>query len=506
MIFYCAKLQSFQLFSFVVKGSRVHTPFYFYNSVVSKRNVHNLANSQDLPSEKPWIYTQPKGFQPGPSGGGYMEEVELHIDTLTNLGAGLGRLNGRVVMVPHTIPGELVRVGLHHNYNNYSEGSLIAVLSPSPERVEPLCKYYGICGGCQYQHMSIDLQRHWKKIQVQEVLQKLGNITFPTNEVFGTPEVYGYRSKLTPHYDVPREGKDIPIGFKRLPVPTIYFLLKRGVDLWTLPRDSLVDVDECIIATEEINKRYRTLREEMLYVLRRQLSGELLPIVKKKKRSRRARKAGDRPLGATLLLRHALDGVETDFNTLVNEEVKGVRFEFKAGEFFQNNPHVLPHMVQHVVENAQAEGITHLIDTYCGGGLFCLSASKYFQECAGIEVSDGAIASAKRNAEINRIQNCCFLSGTAEEIFKNVDFPSRNTAIIIDPPRKGCDQQFLEQLFNFKPARIVYVSCDPATQARDSKKIIQAGYRIIDIQPFDLFPQTRHIENVITFMFDELTK
>ncbi|CAB1099081.1 unnamed protein product [Ectocarpus sp. CCAP 1310/34] len=171
----------------------------------------------------------------------------------------------------------------------------------------------------------------------------------------------------------------------------------------------------------------------------------------------------------------------------------------KAGEFFQNNPYVLPHMVDYVVARAKEGGAKNLIDAYCGGGLFCLSASTSFEKCAGIEISPMAVDCATRNAATNDISNCLFLAGTASNIFANVSFTPSETVVIVDPPRKGCDQLFLGQLFKFRPTRLVYVSCDPATQARDAKEITANGYEAVDIQPFDLFPQTRHIENVITF-------
>jgi len=448
--------------------------------------------------EKPWIFTAPRGYQESPLGGGYMEEVELTIETLTNTGSGLGRLEGGwVVMVPHTIPGEKVKVGIHRNYNNYSEATLLEVIEPALGRVDPPCQHFGVCGGCQYQHMSIETQRDWKRRQVEEVLQKLGGITFPVNEVFGTDNIYGYRSKLTPHYDIPREGEDPAIGFQRMTMPTVYHLIKRNTDLFSIPRQRLLDIDECKIATDAINERLKPLREETVEKVRKQMNGEL-PIETKKKKKGRKKFAG-RPQGATLLLRDTLHGVETDQKKDVYEKVEGLTFEFKAGEFFQNNPYVLPHMISHVLNKAQAPGVTHLIDAYCGGGLFCLSASPRFEQCAGIEISEASIESAKKNAELNGLKNCKFLAGTAANIFANVTFPASETSIIIDPPRKGCDQQFLDQLFAFNPARVVYVSCDPATQARDAKSFIEAGYSILDVQPFDLFPQTRHIENVITF-------
>jgi len=238
--------------------------------------------------------------------------------------------------------------------------------------------------------------------------------------------------------------------------------------------------------------------------------------------------------------------VETDPNVYVTAVVGDLTFRFMAGNFFQNNPFVLPVMVDHVVEaavrrNGRGEKMTHLIDCYCGSGLFCLSSSAHFEVCVGIEVNEKAVEEARINARSNGIRNCEFVAASAEAIFesrepvtlktlvpstttKNMaitttdnasppstartntrpsilvdDFPRDTTTVIIDPPRKGCSPEFLEQLYQFRPERVVYMSCDPATQARDSSGIVAAGYRIVAIQPFDLFPQTRHIECLATF-------
>ena len=176
----------------------------------------------------------------------------------------------------------------------------------------------------------------------------------------------------------------------------------------------------------------------------------------------------------------------------------GLTFQFKAGDFFQNNPFILEDFTNYAVQEAAAGGARFLIDAYCGGGLFTLFGSQHFDQCAGVEINEYAILLAKANADANRIANCNFLQSSAEAIFDNVEFPREQTAVLLDPPRKGCDSLFLDQLVNFRPVRVVYVSCDPATQARDLVPLCNAGYRILKVQPFDLFPQTRHIENVVT--------
>ena len=152
----------------------------------------------------------PKNFVPVPFE--YHQIVELEIDDITNLGAGVGRIDGWVVMVPYALGGERVRARIFRNKKNYSEGDLVEVLRPSPERVEPKCSLYGICGGCQYQHLSYKAQLEWKRKQVCDLMQRIGGIDFEVQPTHPSPKQYGYRSKLTPHYERPR-GEDFPIGF-----------------------------------------------------------------------------------------------------------------------------------------------------------------------------------------------------------------------------------------------------------------------------------------------------
>ncbi len=405
------------------------------------------------------MLTAPKNFVPDPFP--YHAEVEVKIESLTNLGLGLGRIDGWVVMVPFVIPGEKVRARIFRNFKNYSDADLVEVLEPAAERVEPQCKLYTQCGGCQYQHIAYPAQLEWKQVHVQELMEKIGGIDHPVLPPISSPKVYGYRSKLTPHYQKPDKNGDQPIGF-----------LKYGT------RSALIDVAQCPIATDPINEELPSARAA----------------------ARRAGGAKRRRSGGTLLLRDALEGVVSDPKAVASEKVGDLIFQFKAGEFFQNNPFILPAMVEHVITKARGAGVNNLIDAYCGGGLFALHASTHFQEVIGVEISEPSVSWAKVNAELNNISNVRFHLNNAAAIFERIKLNGSDTSVIIDPPRKGCDESFRNQLLSFQPKRIVYVSCDPATQARDLRIFLDGGYTIESIQPFDLFPQTRHIENVATLV------
>jgi 23S rRNA (uracil1939-C5)-methyltransferase/tRNA (uracil-5-)-methyltransferase len=236
----------------------------------------------------------------------------------------------------------------------------------------------------------------------------------------------------------------------------------------------MVDVPHCLIAMDEINAALPDIRAGL------------------------HARAATLKRGGTLLLR-ATDGrVEKDPNAIAIERVGDLTFRFIAGDFFQNNPFILPAFTGYVARQAAAEGAEFLVDAYCGSGLFSLTLARSFQQVAGVEVSETSCEWARKNAAANQITNATFLTASAEAIFASISFPPDRTAVVIDPPRKGCTPEFIEQLIAFGPARLVYVSCDPATQVRDLKPLTAAGYRLLDVQPFDLFPHTRHVECVMT--------
>eukprot|EP00977_Amphora_coffeiformis_P009275 scaffold2103_cov185-Amphora_coffeaeformis.AAC.20 len=449
------------------------------------------STSTDVPEESSETKV-PTKFVPFPFD--YQEELDIRIESVTNRGLGIGRVSVTapketddddntvdseataqeetssssrwVVMVPTVIPGELVRVRVFRNFNNYSEADLVQVLEPSPDRVTPMCPLAMDCGGCQLQHMTIESQRQWKTEMVEEALTQYNLQEKATvSPCLGTKEEFAYRSKLTPHYQQPRKSRRGVENVKK--IDAIGFQRKTS--------RQLIDVETCPIATPAVNRAYAAVRERLLTE----------PPTSKR--------------GATLLLRQGnLDDehVETNHKAFITTTVDGLSFSYRAGNFFQNNYYVLPLMVEHVVKEAVRGGsMTHLADCYCGSGLFALSAAKHFEKVVGIEINDKAIAEATANAKNNAITNCEFLAASAENIFDVIpNFPRDQSVVVVDPPRKGCSEEFLEQLYNFGPARVVYMSCDPTTQARDAAGLVEHGYKITSVLPFDLFPQTRHIE------------
>ncbi len=468
----------------------------------------------------------------------YHHELELEISTLTNLGLGLGRVRldstdqaggpalrspaergeGWVVMVPFTLPGEKVRARVYRNHKNYSEADLLEVLTPSPHRVAPRCELFGRCGGCQYQHLAYAEQLEWKRRQVEELLRHMAGVEFPVAPTVPSPREFGYRSKITPHFQAGRANPpDEPrlVGTTR-PTNPIGFLRQGS-------RFDIVDVPQCPIATPEINAKLTEVRTEV--------------------RGRMER--GEYTRGATLLFRHAHEGIVTDFDAVIHEVIPQaathsetchllgdksgtpegkchligdkrpsapLRLHFLARDFFQNNPFILPAFTDYVRKQAAGTSARFLVDAYCGSGLFALSCAPSFEKVSGVEISETSVKFATENAAANGIGNATFRAGDAAQIFAGLDFPPADTVVVIDPPRKGCDESFLQQLFAYGPRAVVYVSCDLATQMRDLKHFLaghvsgpaspepgrRVPYALKSVQPFDLFPQTRHLECVMT--------
>jgi 23S rRNA (uracil1939-C5)-methyltransferase/tRNA (uracil-5-)-methyltransferase len=190
--------------------------------------------------------------------------------------------------------------------------------------------------------------------------------------------------------------------------------------------------------------------------------------------------------------------VTVDPRAVITEQVGDLSLQFLAGDFFQNNPFLLPRLVDHVAQAAKSGGARFLVDAYCGSGLLGLAAAPYFERVLGVEVSTSAVAWARENAARNARANCEFIAADASAVFASVPFAGADTAVIVDPPRKGCGDAFLVQLAAFAPRTIVYVSCNPETQARDIATLAAGGYACRRVQPFDMFPQTKHIEAVAT--------
>jgi tRNA (uracil-5-)-methyltransferase len=411
--------------------------------------------------------------------------VRAKVDAISSVGDGIALYRGedglqdpKVVVVPYSVPGDTVEVKIYKTNLRYFDSELISVVEPSPDRDDSLvkCKYFAKCSGCQYQQMPYGKQLELKRNVIQNAYKhfasKLEKDQIPDIlPTVASPLEYNYRTKLTPHFDVPKKGlNERPsIGFNQ-----------KG-------RRAVVDIEECVIGTEILQPALTQERQRIL---------DSFDKFKK---------------GATLLLRESSSTDDdpthricvTSTKETIIEHVDQFKFHYPASAFFQNNNSILPEVTKYVRENivlpSTGRAPKYLVDTYCGSGLFAVTCSPAVEKVIGVEISKDSVQYAEKNAQLNNLTNASFIVGEAQKIFEKVDTPADETSIIIDPPRKGCDTQFLDQLLLFKPAKVVYVSCNVHSQARDVEYLLMSpssDYQIESIRGFDFFPQTHHVESV----------
>lgn len=351
-------------------------------------------------------------------------------------GEGVVRIEGFVVFVPFVAPGEEVELELVEVKKNFARARLVRVLRPSPLRVAPRCRYFGECGGCQYQHLAYEEQLRLKQRQLADLLQRLGGLDpAVVAPAVPCPKPYGYRNRIMVRSQWSRPAQQRLLGFLR----------------W----DSrlVVDVEECAIAEPALNDQLRQVR------------------------------ARPRPRSGTkVVLRLPPEG-----------------WELPPDSFFQNNFHLLPALVETLRQAQRAAGTRHLVDVFCGVGFFALELADQVESFAGVELDRRAIAAARRNAAARGVRHGEFVEGAAEEKLPVLleRFVPGQTTVIVDPPRVGCAPPVRAALRAGRPAQILYVSCHPATLARDLQELTAAGgYRLERVVPLDMFPQTQHLECV----------
>ncbi|KAJ1452498.1 S-adenosyl-L-methionine-dependent methyltransferase [Pelagophyceae sp. CCMP2097] len=423
--------------------------------------------------------------------------VELEVTGLSSRGHGVARHGGKIYFVDGALPGERCNAEPIVEKKSFTETRMVQLLGePSPDRAASACKYYGTCGGCQLQHLSLEAQRNWKRTHVADAWRRIvlaGQSRADTEafERFVSPCVggagYGYRGKLAPRW---RGGK---LGFLEKP--------KSGTDgFFVGPGEGfgddrgglgVVDVERCAIASDPVNAALAGMRKSGL-------RGH------KKARGANLYKDGEHDVAA--VLREACGGaVSMDPGAVVRQRVGGCEFDHDAGGFFQVNAEVTALLVDHVIKKCGS--LKNVIDVFCGVGLFAITLAKGSnRKCFGTECSADAIAHARKNAALNDVDASFVACDAAltfkalKRTFEKAPLDADDTVVVADPPREGLDSAFLSALLAFGPRRIVYVSCDAAKQARDASIILaDERYTLIDIVPFDMFPQTRHIESCATF-------
>ena len=358
------------------------------------------------------------------------------IDDIAFGGEGVARVKDFVIFVPFVVVGEEVEVEIIEVKRKFARARLLRVLRPASERVAPPCAYFGQCGGCQYQHIDYAAQLRLKHKQISDLFQRIGGLANTAIEpVIPCPRPYGYRNRIMIRSQWDKVKKGLNIGFIR--------------------HDNrlVVDIEECKVAEPALSEQIKHVR------------------------------AHPPPKGGLkVVLRIAPED-----------------WDVPRDSFFQNNFFLLPALVEAVRERVRESGVRHLVDAYCGVGFFAIELADLVESFAGIEIDLMAIRAARGNAAKRGRNNGEFVSGDVATMLPELlrKFSAAETSIILDPPRTGCSQASLELLRQTRPRQILYVSCHPATLARDLNVLLQEGvYELLKVIPLDMFPQTQHIECV----------
>ncbi len=365
------------------------------------------------------------------------DRVRLRIADVAFGGDGVGRIgDGRVVFVPFTAIGDEIVAELTEVKRRFARGRLVELVAPSPHRVDPRCPWFGECGGCQYQHLAYEHQLEVKRKQVRDLFERLGGFVDPPVEpVVPSPKQYGYRNRIMIRSQWDGSARRLRIGYVRADSRLV------------------VDIEECAIAEPELNARIREAREH------------------------------PPPRGGLKM----------------NLRIPPPDWEVPAHSFFQTNFHLLPRLVETVRHLLRAAGTRHLVDAYCGVGFFGIECADLVESFVGIELDRRAVESARINAARRGISTGEFFVSRTEAVLPLFleKFPPAETTLLFDPPRTGCPPDMLDLLRRERPMQILYVSCHPATLARDAKRLCEDGiYALRRIIPLDMFPQTQHVECV----------
>ena len=428
--------------------------------------------------------------------------VELLIDKLVQGGDGLATLDGMKVFVPFSAPQERVRARIVTRKRDYAVAEIEEVLEPSPLRIAAPCPYFGMCGGCQLQHINYQGQLVVKKLYVNEALQRIGQVFVPVRNVTTEAEPWHYRNKT--QYPVGSTGNGMAIGF-----------FKRGTH-------DLLDVPACLLHPVEFDRLREAIRDILVaagetgyneakhegnvrHIVLRQgtRDGGLLAIVvtRTPEFDRRAADLIAEQPGLTGVVHSVVPartnrimGQQTTVlagSGHLNQSVLGKTFQVSASSFFQVNIQQAEELIRKILKHVAPKGDELVLDLYSGVGMISLLLAPFVQRVIAIEADATAVEDAKANALAQCVRNVEFFCG---DVAREIGRVASTDVVVLDPPRKGCPAETLRQIAALRPKRIVYVSCNPATLARDLATLEQSGYTTHEIEPVDMFPQTFHVE------------
>ncbi|MFD1927760.1 23S rRNA (uracil(1939)-C(5))-methyltransferase RlmD [Sporosarcina siberiensis] len=440
------------------------------------------------------------------------DRLNVFVEDLTHDGSGVAKVDGYPLFIPGALPGEEVEIQVGKTLKKYGFARLVKITKASPDRVEPPCHVFSECGGCQMQHLSYEGQLVQKRKTVRDVIDRVGKLPHvPVHPVKGMKDPWRYRNKSQIPF-AEQDGKVVS-GFYRTRTHHI------------------VDTDVCLIQSNEADDLMTALKMELhnmgvdaydertnlgmlrhLIVRKGRATGEIMVILVTRKKKFTQQDAVieliKRVVPEVTSIMQNVNSEKTNVifgdytvplygKSFIVDSIGDINFEISARSFYQINPEQTEVLYGQALEYAQLTGNESVIDAYCGIGTISLFLAQKAKEVYGVEIVPEAIADAKRNAELNNIDNAFFEAGPAEVVIPNwYAEGKRFDVLVVDPPRKGCDEELLNTILEYKPKRVVYVSCNPGTLARDLRILEDGGYRTQEIQPVDMFPHSSHVECV----------
>ena len=431
-------------------------------------------------------------------------QAEVEITGLGQAGEGVGRHEGLVLFVPGAVPGDRCLVEWEHGRKRMARARLLQVTQPSPDRVAPRCPAFGVCGGCQLQTIGYDRELSEKRRIVEDALRRIGHIDVRVPPTIGSGEAYGYRAKVS--WPI-RQGREEP-----------------RIGLFAQESHSVVEQDSCDVLAPPLRRLPELLRQGMRdlsltawdgrsgllrhAVARRARTGEVILTLVATAPEPRLAQLAERLMAAMPELRGvALSLHDGQGNRVlggpaqmlagegeIEETILGLRFRVGPTSFFQVHPAAAERLFATVLAWAGAGEGREALDLYTGVGVLALLLQRAGYQVRGIEYDEEAVSFARRNAQLNALA-ASFVPGDAQE----ADMPAPRALLTLDPPRGGAPR-LAERLAADGPERVIYVSCDPATLARDAATLVAGGYSVGRVQPFDLFPRTAHVETVAEFL------
>ncbi|WHH57717.1 23S rRNA (uracil(1939)-C(5))-methyltransferase RlmD [Petroclostridium sp. X23] len=443
------------------------------------------------------------------------EYYEMDIHSMGHEGEGVGRIENFTVFVPHALPGDRVKVKIVKTKNTYAYGKLIEIVNPSEHRVDPVCPSHIKCGGCQLQHLAYSEQLELKKQKVVDNLQRIGKLEdVVVHDTIGMEKPMRYRNKV--QFPVGRDentGK-VKVGFY---APRSHDIIETDVcQIQHEINDSIIEKLKLWMEENNVSAYQEKTRKGLVRHIFTRVgfaTGEIMVVLV----ANGAKIPNPQQfIDAMRSVNDKVKSIILNVNTKATNVVLGqenrllwgtesiidyigdVKFHISPMSFYQVNPVQTEVLYNKALECAQLNGDETVFDLYCGIGTISLFLARNAKKVVGVEIVAEAIEDAKQNAALNDIHNVEFHVGAAEEVIPKL-YNQGYTAdvVVVDPPRKGCDEALLDTIAKMQVDRIVYVSCNPSTLARDLRYLEDRGYKTIDVQPVDMFPHTAHVETVI---------